>query len=59
MEAHEKMKRKVIFNSGIDFVGKNTEYEDPDDAKQRGKEAFKRRAEKMTIVEMNLDERQL
>lgn len=56
------MKRKVIFNSGIDFSGvennadKNTPI-DPDEARQKGKEAFKRRAEKMQVVEMNLDER--
>jgi len=58
-EAHLKLKRKVLFNAGVDFYGDGVEGLHPDDAKKRGGEDFKRQGRKIEITEMNLDMRLL
>jgi len=58
-EAHLKLKRKVLFNAGVDFYGEGIEGLHPDDAKKRGSEDFKRQGKKIDITEMNLDMRLL
>ena len=40
--AQEKLKRKVLFNSGIDFCDLNKYYGDVDKAKKGGIDEFKR-----------------
>jgi len=55
-EAYEKLKRKVRFNSGVDFDAVEG---DVDESKRIGVDAFKRSAERIEVTEMNLDEKQL
>jgi hypothetical protein len=50
-EAYEKLKRKVMYSSGVDYH----KGEDADVAKRDGINDFKRRAVKIEIMEMNLD----
>ena len=57
-ESTEKLKRKVLFNSGIDFLPtEKTGDTHPDDVKKYGIEKFKQRGSKIEIIEMNLDEK--
>lgn len=56
VEAYEKLKRKVQFNSGIDF---HSSEGDIDESKRIGVERFKRSAQRIEVIEMNLDEKQL
>ena len=56
VEAYEKLKRKVQFNTGIDF---HTVEGDVDESKRVGAEGFRRVGQKMEVIEMNLDEKQL
>jgi len=56
VEAYSKLKRKVNFNSGIDFHGVEG---DVDESKRVGAEGFKRSANRIEVIEMNLDEKQL
>jgi len=56
LEAYSKLKRKVNFNSGVDFHAVPT---DIDESKRVGVESFKRSAKKIEVLEMNLDEKQL
>jgi len=55
----QKLRRQVLFNAGVDFHGTSRNSEDmhPDELKRMGCEEFKRKANKIIIQEMNLDER--
>ena len=55
VEAYEKLKRKILFNSGIDFHST----EDPDENKRIGAEKFKKMGLKVEVEELNLDKQQL
>ena len=52
-EAYEKLKRQVLYSSGVDFTKGDT----PDEARKMGAQEFRAIATKLTVVEMNLDEK--
>jgi len=53
----ERLKRQVLFNSGVDFHGSKDDKDmHPDEIKRRGCEEFKRKSLKITIQEMNIDQ---
>lgn len=52
-EAYEKLKRQVLYQSGVDF----TKGENQDEARKHGAMLFKDQAKKIEIVEMNLDQK--
>lgn len=56
LEAYEKLKRKVQFNAGIDFHSSAGDF---DESKRIGAARFRSAGQKVEVVEMNLDERQL
>ena len=61
-EALDKLRRQPLFNSGVDFHGANASPEEqrathPDEFKRMGAEEFKRKAQKIVIQEINLDEK--
>lgn len=61
-DSTQKLKRKVLFNSGIDFHGTNLSPEDrsemhPDECLRQGVQEFKRKSHKIVIQEMNIDQK--
>lgn len=52
-EAYEKLKRQVLYSSGVDF----TKGESQDEARKHGAMLFKDQAVKIKVKEMNLDEK--
>ena len=55
LDAYDKLKKKVVYSSGIDYH----KGEDNDQAKMNGVNDFKNKAVKIEIKEMNLDAKQL
>ena len=55
-----KLQRKVLFSSNIDFYGSssnNDEKMHPDEYKRLGCQEFKRKSMKITVTEINLDQK--
>lgn len=57
--ACEQIKRKALFDSGVNFFDLERTRGDADDAKRLGMAAFKNASERIEVVEMNLDEDQI
>jgi hypothetical protein len=59
LEAHEKLKRKALFNCGINFFGEEDDQAQhhPDESRKRGMEKFKKGGLKIEINEINLDQK--
>jgi hypothetical protein len=56
IEAQNKLKRRALFQAGVDFTSENMH---PDDAKRKGIEEFKKKGLKLEIKETNLDKNQM
>lgn len=54
--AREQIKRKALFDSGVNFFDLDRTRGDADDAKRLGMAAFRNASDRIDIVEMNLDE---
>lgn len=57
-ESITKLKKKVVYGSGIDFLGSTVQDKHdkhPDDFLRQGVQDFKRRSEQIEIKELNLD----
>jgi len=54
LDAYEKIKRKVKFNSGIDFYSDTNDF---DESRRIGAANFRLAGKKLEVVEMNLDEK--
>jgi hypothetical protein len=55
-ESYEKLKRKVLFNSGVEFMHSETT-DDPYDCKKQAAEKFKQTGLRIQVQELNLDEK--